>query len=509
MLVRHPVSVVIATTTAALVTANAISAQTARPDPSRIEHGLRALVRVAGGPDTTFDIRDRMRLYHVPGLSVAVIDDFRVVWAKGFGVKEFGKPEQVDTTTLFLAGSISKPVFATGVLALVEQGKLSLDEDVNARLRSWRLPESRFTVTEKVTLRRLLTHSAGLTIWGFPGYDPDSSIPSVPQVLDGTPPANTQAVRNDTTPGAFWRYSGGGITIAQLMATDVSGEPFPALMKRLVLAPSSMTHSTFENPPPKAFLSKTATGHERTDTPVPGGFHVYPEMAAAGLWTTAPDLARWAITLSRAYLGQARGPISRAMAAEMLKPQVTLGPPFASPDTPFWGLGVGLGGTGDSLRFSHGGRDEGFVARFTMWPAAGRGIVILTNGVNGALMTEIVRAFDAEYGTSLAPPRVEKRATPLPTDSLRSYVGRYLLTAAPDSVFLDIRQEGNTLYGLNTQTRFERPLVPQAMDSFFDRETGSEWIFERGAAAARVEALVRVVGNQRLRAPRHPPASPR
>ena len=224
--------------------AGSLSAQATHPDPSRIEHGLRTLVRVAGREDSTFDIRDRMRQYHVPGLSIAVIDGDRVVWARGYGVKEFGKSEAVDTTTLFLAGSISKPVFASGVLALVEQGKLALDDDINLKLKSWKLPDSRFTATEKVTLRRLLTHSAGLTVWGFPGYEVTGPVPTVPELLDGVKPANTPAVRNDTTPGAFWRYSGGGITIAQLMSTDVTGETFPALMHRLVLEPSAMRHST-------------------------------------------------------------------------------------------------------------------------------------------------------------------------------------------------------------------------------------------------------------------------
>lgn len=472
------------------------------PDPSRIERGLRPLVRIADRPDTTFDIRDRMRLYHVPGVSIAVVDNHRVVWAKGFGVKEFGKADPVDTLTLFLAGSISKPVFASGVLALVEQGKLSLDEDVNGKLTSWKVPDSRFTATERVTLRRLLTHSAGLTVWGFPGYDPHGPIPTVPQVLDGAKPANTPAVRNDTVPGSFWRYSGGGFTIAQLLATDVSGESFPALMRRLVLTPSQMTHSTYENPPPNAYDRFAASGHERPDTPVPGRYHVYPEMAAAGLWTTASDLARWGIAVSRAWLGERDGPLSPAMARQMLARQVTLAAPYASPTGSFWGLGVAVAGAGDSLRFSHGGRDEGFVAQFEMWPAKGRGIVILTNGVNGGLMAEIARAFDAEYGTRLAPPRVEKRAAPMPADSLGAYVGRYFLTASPDSVFIDIRREGNTLYGRNTQTKLERPLVPQGLDSFFDREVGSEWLFERSATTHRVEALIRIVGNQRTRVPR-------
>ena len=253
-------------------------------------------MRVAGREDSTFDIRDRMR-YHVPGLSIAVIDGDRVVWARGYGVKEFGKSEAVDTTTLFLAGSISKPVFASGVLALVEQGKLALDDDINLKLKS---EASRFALhghreghpaAAADPQRRAHGGVSGLRVTG--------PVPTVPQLLDGVKPANTPAVRNDTTPGAFWRYSGGGITIAQLMSTDVTGETFPALMQRLVLKPAGMKHSTFENPPPGKLDRYAVSGHERVDTPVPGRFHVYPEMAAAGLWTTAPELARWGIAMSR------------------------------------------------------------------------------------------------------------------------------------------------------------------------------------------------------------------
>jgi CubicO group peptidase (beta-lactamase class C family) len=195
---------------------------------------------------------------------------------------EFGKSEPVDTSTLFLAGSISKPVFASGVLALVEQGKLALDEDINLKLKSWKLPESRFTASEKVTLRRLLTHSAGLTVWGFPGYPVTGPVPTVPQLLDGVKPANTAAVRNDTTPGAFWRYSGGGFTIAQLMSTDITGESFPALMQRLVLEPAGMSHSTYENPPPSEMARYAASGHERVDTPVPAVFISIPRWPRPG-----------------------------------------------------------------------------------------------------------------------------------------------------------------------------------------------------------------------------------
>jgi CubicO group peptidase (beta-lactamase class C family) len=196
------------------------------------------------------------------------------------------------------------------VLALVEQGKLALDEDVNLKLRSWEA--SRFALHghregHPAAAAHPQRRAHGV---GFPGYEVTGPVPTVPQLLDGVKPANTAAVRNDTTPGAFWRYSGGGFTIAQLMSTDVTGEPFPALMQRLVLkagrdAPQHLRESTTGN-----LVRYAASGHERVDTPVPGRFHVYPEMAAAGLWTTAPELARWGIAMSRAWKGERVGPLS-------------------------------------------------------------------------------------------------------------------------------------------------------------------------------------------------------
>ncbi|HEX9107246.1 MAG TPA: serine hydrolase domain-containing protein [Longimicrobiales bacterium] len=471
-------------------------AQTRAPDPSRIERGLRPPVRIEGRPEVTFELTDRMRLYHVPGVSIAVIDGDRVVWAKGFGVKLFGGTEPVDTSTLFLAGSISKPVFATGALDLVEQGKLGLDEDINRYLRSWHLPESRFTEQQKVTLRRILSHNAGLTVWGFPGYEVGAALPTLPQVLDGQKPANTEAVRNDTVPGSRWRYSGGGITIAQLAASDVAGEPFPRLMRRLVLGPAGMVHSTYENPPPPAYVRFAASGHEKPDTAVPGGWHVYPEMAAAGLWTTPSDLARWAIALAQAYQGRTGGPISPAMARQMLGRQVQVLPPYAGPIPTWWGLGVSLAGEGDSLRFSHGGRDEGFVASLVMWPAQHRGLVVMTNGVSGALLSEIARAFDAEYGLTTEP-RALKRVVSLDSVALAGLPGVYRAVMGTDTLTITVRQAGAELWLRSSRSPDEVRLFPQGSDAFFGMG-GADWTFERAAPGGPATALVRQSGAQRL-----------
>lgn len=480
-----------------------VRTQSAKPDPSRIEHGLRPTVRLVGRADTSFDILERMRFYHVPGVSVAVVDGDRVAWAKGFGVKAFGGADAVDTSTLFLAGSISKPVFATGLLRLVEEGKLDLDRDVNEYLRSWHLPESPFTREQKVTLRRILSHNAGLTVWGFPGYTPGTPIPTVQQVLNGEKPANTEAVRNDTAPGSRWRYSGGGITIAQLVTTEVTGEPFPSLMNRLVLQPARMSHSSYENPPSAASAAFLSSGHEKPDTVVTGGYHVYPEMAAAGLWTTASDLARWGISITRAYNGAGGGVLSPAMVQQMLTPQVSVGGQFAGPTPSSWGLGVELRGSGDSLRFSHGGRDEGFVADVAMWPVQHKGIVVLTNGVSGALIQEIERAFSAEYGITTAP-RMEKRLASVAPATLDSLPGEYRITRGQNPIKIWVTRRAGDLWLANTNDPTVIRLLPEATDSFFDMENGVTWRFERptGNSLGAPTKLIRELRGQRMEAQR-------
>lgn len=461
--------------------ATTVHAQT-RPavDAQRLEHSLKRVVRVSGQVDSTFKLADRMRYWHVPGVSIAVVDDFRIVWARGFGVTEFGGSIAVDTTTLFQAGSISKPVFATGLLRLVEQEKLSLDEDVNAKLKSWRLPESRFTEKEKVTLRRLLTHSAGLTVWGFPGYAAGRPAPTVPQLLDGVPPANTPAVRNDTVPGARWLYSGGGITIAQLLATDVTGESFPALMKRLVLDPAGMTRSTFENPLPVARHREAASGHERIDIPVPGRFHTYPEMAAAGLWTTAPELARWALAVTKSYNGQPNGILTPDMARQMVFKHQPTGPRGGNG---YYGLAVGVDGDGDSIMFRHGGRDEGFVADAVMWPKRGRGLFILTNGVSGPLLNEIRAAYAALYGVS-GPTQVERTPVAVDSASLRALAGRYELAGPADTLRFDVSYARGALVVYTHSGKRTYQLLPSAPDTFFDPNTNQAIAFERDTAAS-------------------------
>jgi CubicO group peptidase (beta-lactamase class C family) len=270
----------------------------------RIGKGIDPVAVKKGEPPVQLDIEKLMKLYNVPGLSVAVIEDYQIAWMKSYGVTEPGGTVPVTLKTLFQAGSISKPVAATGMLALVQEGKLSLDEDVNQKLKSWKVPENEFTKEQRVTLRRLASHSAGLTVHGFPGYDVDEKVPTLVQIFNGEKPANTAPIRVDFVPGTDERYSGGGISIEQQLMMDVSGKQFPALMKETVLDRIGMTDSSYEQPLPPARAALTAGGARADGKPVHGKWHVYPEMAAAGLWTTPTDLAKFVIEIALSKQGK-------------------------------------------------------------------------------------------------------------------------------------------------------------------------------------------------------------
>ena len=276
----------------------------------------RLAIQTPAGDDLDRFITAEMARRQVPGLSLAIIQDGKIQ-ARAYGVLEQGSTRPVTTETLFQAGSISKPVAAAGALRLVEQGKLSLDAPVNDYLTGWKVPANRFTATRPVTLAGILSHTAGLTVHGFPGYAVNTQVATVRQVLDGAPPANTAPIRVDTTPGSIWRYSGGGYTVMQQMVADVTGRPFPEVLRESVLLPFGMTSSSYAQPLPAELAARTAAGYYQDRSLVEGRWHLYPEMAAAGLWTTATDLARFAVGIQETLAGRSPAVLSQAMARRM------------------------------------------------------------------------------------------------------------------------------------------------------------------------------------------------
>ena len=363
-------------------------------------------------------VKTWMARRHVAGLSLAIIDQGKIAVTRAYGVADESTKQPVTAATLFQAGSISKPVSALAALRLVEAGKLSLDEDVNLRLKGWKVPANQFTTGEKVTLRRLLSHSAGVTVHGFPGYAVDEPVPTLVQVLDGAPPTNTAPIRVDTTPGAIWRYSGGGFTIIQQLLIDVTGTPFPELLQQSVLGPIGMTSSSFAQPQPPARAALTASAYYADRSPVKGRWHLYPEMAAAGLWTTPTDLARFAIEIQESLAGKGHGVISQAMARQYVTEQKGGS-----------GLGIGVGGSGPALNFAHGGRDEGFDAQLIAYAETGQGAAVMINANdNSRMMRNIMGFISRTYRWPNAPTLpvpAAKTAVPIGKTLLAQYAGWY------------------------------------------------------------------------------------
>ncbi len=328
-----------------------------------------------------------MKTHEVPGVSIAVVEDYRLDWAGGYGVLKAGESTPVTPPTLFQAASISKPVAALAALRTVELGKLTLDEDVDQRLTSWHIPASPLSAGRPVTLRRLLSHTAGLTIHGFGGYASDESLPTLLQVLSGAPPANTLPVKLLVKPGYMFKYSGGGYCVVQQLLIDVTGQPFPDYVRQQVLDPLAMTDSTYEQPLPANLRNRAAAAHREHAVPLPDGWHVYPEMAAAGLWTTPSDLAKVLVEIAGSANGRTGKVLSGGMVAEMLKPQ-----------SEKYGLGFAIRGQDRTFTFSHGGSNEGYRCLLIGIPATGQGCVIMTNSDTGdALLPEVAAAISQAY----------------------------------------------------------------------------------------------------------------
>ena len=466
----------------------------AAPDSARIDRvfaGLRPPVEVAGKPPVRWKLADRIAHYNVPGISIAVVEGGRLSWAHGVGLRQAGTTDSVTPTTLFQAASISKPVTATAMLRLVERGTLDLDADVNRYLTSWKVPDNKFTATEKVTLRRIVSHTAGLTVHGFPGYSPSEPMPTVVQVLDGKKPANTGPVRVDTTPGAISRYSGGGTTIMQQLLVDVTGRPFPALMQELVLGPAGMSNSTFEQPLPAARAGDGSRAHDDKGKMVPGGWHVYPEMAAAGLWTTPTDLTNWALAITAARAGKATTLLSQSMVAQMLTPVKD-------------GIGLGpfVGGTGRNFHFGHGGANEGFHSQLVMYPELGVGAAVMTNGDDGPqLIGEVLRALAAEYEW---PDYGVKQVTTVALEpaAVAGLLGKYLLRVGP-GVRAEVRQDGDKLVLTSAQMP-EQELLAESDTTFVTSALGWRVTFTRDASGKATGLTVFVDNGPQMQGTRVP-----
>lgn len=433
-----------------------------------IEKRLGPAVEIAGQPAPTRTLVDAMAGMRVPGVSVALLRGGRLAWARGYGQEDVaGGP--ITTETLFQAGSISKPIAALSILELASSGKVSLDAPVNDYLKSWKLPDSDVGKARDVTLRRLLAHTGGTNVHGFPGYERGTPVPTLRAILDGATPANTDAVRITSQPGVAWNYSGGGYVVAQLVVAEVTGRSFEEWTTTHWLKPAGMANSRFD----AGQGSRLASGHGVDGKRVPGGHHVYPEAAAAGLWTTPTDLAHALIAMRRSIKGERGALLPEATARTVMTPVL-----------PGHAVGFDVGG-GESARWiAKGGDTEGFASYLVFYPERGDGAVVMTNGAQGAtLARDVMRAIAVEENWPDFGPRT-RHATTVPESLLEVLPGTYTYR---DTHHFSIERKGDVL---TIASPGEQPetLYRDRSGEFFTLSQDVAFVFDESASTGHIQA---------------------
>lgn len=382
---------------------------------SEIEHNITG--RLLLNKDQPSTILERMKKYKVKGMSIAVIHDYKIAWAKAYGWANEEQKKPMTTETLFEPGSISKSLNALGILKLAQEKKVDLNTDINEYLISWKFPYDSLSKGKKITLAHILSHNAGLTVHGFPGHDIQGPIPTVLEVLDGKKPSFTPAVRSAYEPGLQFEYSGGGTTISQVLLTDVTNQTYDQWMYENVLKPIGMEHSFYSQPPPKEKQPLCASGYNGDGTPISNKFHVYPEQAAAGLWMTPSDLCQYIIDMQLAYEGKP----SKVLSPEMVKLHLTS---YNDGPTSLGSFIVDING---EKYFEHGARNDGFCGDFYGSLERGNGVVIFLNSDDGTLISEFINSVAKAYQwKNFYHEPLRKKSIKVADKLLKSYEGLYL-----------------------------------------------------------------------------------
>jgi CubicO group peptidase (beta-lactamase class C family) len=416
------------------------------------------------GEKSQWTLVERMKQYYIHGLSIAVIRNYKIEWARGYGMMDTASHAPVTTQTLFQAGSISKSLNGVGLLKLVQDKKIDLYADINDYLKTWKFPYDTTSHEKKITLANLLSHTAGLTIHGFPGYERGDTIPSLTDILDGKAPANTKAVRSMFEPGVKFKYSGGGTTISQLMLMDVTGQAYDTYMWENILKPLGMTMSSYTQPPAKDKEKFLATGYHQDGLLVKGKSNVYPEQGAAGLWTNPTDIANYIIETQLSLQGKSNKVLSKEMTKLRLTPYVDS----------FAALGVFIETQGGEKYFGHGGSDQGFLSTYKGSLENGNGIVVMVNSNNGNILNEVVNSVASVYGWKDFYKPVMKKAVAVSDSLFALYTGKYLFNGDTMKLY----RQGSTDYISFTPTE-KYKIYFTAPDEFFSKEINVDLKFEK------------------------------
>ena len=431
-----------------------------------------------------WNLQQRMAFYNLRGLSIAVVHNYKIEWARGYGLADTATKKPVTTQTLFQAGSISKSLNGVGVLKLVQDKKIDLYADINTYLRTWKFPYDSLSKGKTISTANLLSHTAGLSVHGFPGYANGDTIPSLTEILNGKAPANTAAVRSQFEPSLRYQYSGGGTTISQLLLQDVTGQAYDAYQWQNVLQPMGMTMSSYTQPPAKDKQPYLATGYHDDGKEVETKYHVYPEQAAAGLWTNPTDLCKYIIATQLSLQGKSNQPLNQQMTLLRLTPYVDSSA----------ALGVFINQKGADKYFGHNGADEGFLSAYTGSFKNGNGVVVMVNSDNGRILNEVINSVAEVYGwKDYYKPIVKKIITPAP-DVLAGYNGDYL--AAGDTLTLS-NTGGQSFFTINRSEVFQ--IYYTAGEGFFAKELSFAFSFEKDATG-KLTGFYFMQGNKKITA---------
>ena len=437
----------------------------------QVENNLMPYAQVAGKEVQTFNIEDRMRFYHVPAISIAIINNGKIEWAKAYGLADSSTNEKATTKTLFQAGSISKSLNAACIQLLVRENKLNLLNDFRTYLKTWKFPENEFSKDSKITIQNLLDHTAGLTVHGFNGYAKGDSIPSINLTLDGKRPANNPKIESFIKPNERSEYSGGGTTVLQKILQDNFDKDYARLLKVKILNPLKMGNSTFSQPLQIRLQRFAATGYmNRKDmglnhAEVPGKFHTYPELAAAGLWTTPTDLAKFVIAIQKSLIGKKESLFDSTLMKSFLIPRLS------NSDA---SLGFFYEKIGGQEYFYHGGGTWGFTSTFYGTLNSGKGLVIMTNSDNGMIVSEMYRSIAKVYNWKDAGIPQKKEVVNLDDTQIAKYVGDYY--CQDKKITFSIRKANNHLEVRRDDNNFEEMLFSNNKQ-FFVYSTLTGWEF--------------------------------
>jgi CubicO group peptidase (beta-lactamase class C family) len=424
-------------------------------------------------------LRALMQTDQIPAVSAAVFKDGALLWAQAWGVADAQNGIAVTPATLFQAASISKPVAALGAMTMASDGLLSLDQDLNTTIEGW-------TPNAPITLRQLLSHTSGLGVSGFDGYQSGLEIPTPLQVLNGQPPANSRKVAMEGPPGTSFNYSGGGYIVAQVLMAQAAKLPFETLMARRVLDPLGMTESLFAQPLPADMRSRATSGHQ-AGQPIAGRAHTYPELAAAGLWTTPRDLGKVGGDIQNALTGRPSRAATPDIARQMMAPQIG-----------GYGLGFGLE-TREGLRiFKHNGLNEGFETSFVASVPAPSGsgvatpnyvVVVMTNGQGGSnLAAALIRSVAREYQWAAFNPRTIREVA-LSRSALTRFEGLYQIEGKK----IAIEMLNGVLHYRDGDWR-RAPMLATSSSGFEVMNRSVNLAFRQGQRAGAMTALVTDAG---------------